>query len=219
MANSSAHRPLLLTGFQPFGGQSINPSGLLAESFQNQVIGRHVVHAMALPTVFDEAPRRLRAAMRELRPDLVVCLGQAGGRACISFERVAINIDEANIADNAGQQPAGTAIARRGPAAYWSTLPIHAMADACEQAGVPASVSNTAGTFVCNHVFYSLMRTLAHARWQGVRGGFVHVPFLPEQGHPSLAWQDMRRGLQAALTVAVEAYAPQPDRRKRGSTH
>ncbi len=218
MASTKPRPRILLTGFEPFGGEAINPSWLLAESFHGAVIGGHEVHAVQLPTVFHEAPKRLRAAIKALQPRIVVCLGQAGGRREMSFERVAINVDEARIADNAGQQPEGEPIAKRGPVAYWSTLPLHAMADACEQAGVPAAVSNTAGTFVCNHVFYSLMRSLKSPSHKGVRGGFVHVPFLPEQGSPSLGLDEMRRGLAAALALVSQTDGSAA-RANRGATH
>jgi pyroglutamyl-peptidase len=224
----SALPRILLTGFEPFGGESINPSWLLAESLHDVAIGSARVHAVRLPTEFGRSAQELRQALRAVAPRWVVCLGQAGGRSSISFERVAINCDEASIADNAGRQPIGP-ISPRGPVAYWSSLPIHAMADACEQAGVPAQVSNTAGTFVCNHVFYALMRTLALA---GARtrkraepktiGGFVHVPYLPEQGAPSLPLDAMRRGLMAALHAAVNstgAAQAHTHTAYRGTTH
>jgi pyroglutamyl-peptidase len=197
---------VLVTGFEPFGADVLNPSWLLAQSLDGETVCGHDVVARQLPTVFGDAPKTLRAHMRSLKPQWVVCLGQADGRAALGFERVAINVDDAPIADNAGRTPSGTPIAPRGPVAYWSSLPIQQMVNASLAVGVPAEVSNTAGTFVCNHVFYSLMRTLVQARWRarGARGGFVHVPFLPEQGQPNLSLAHMRAGLLAALTAALD---------------
>jgi pyroglutamyl-peptidase len=224
ISRSAPRQPaILLTGFEPFGGESINPSWLLAQSLAGQAVAGHAIHAVLLPTVFGESAAKLAHSVRQLKPSIVVALGQAGGRLAISFERVAINVDEASIADNAGQQPQNRAIAAHGPAAYWSTLPIHAMADACEAAGVAAAVSNTAGTFVCNHVFYALMHQLSKSRAKHKPiGGFVHVPYLPEQGAPSLSLERMRRGLLAALEIAAlksgGSKAP-TSARTRGATH
>ena len=156
--------------------------------------------------------------LRAHQPSLVICVGQAGGRAEITPERVAINIDDARIADNAGSQPIDSPVVRSGPAAYWSRLPIKAIVAELHARKIPAAVSQTAGTFVCNHVFYGLMHALR--RRPGVRGGFVHVPFLPEQakrGEPSLALETMVE----AIAVTVEtALVTRRDRRiQGGQTH
>jgi pyroglutamyl-peptidase len=190
---------ILLTGFEPFGGERINPSWLLAQALAAQAPKRMRVAAVELPTAFDASAKLLKAAMAMHQPQAVVCLGQAGGRAALGFERIAINLNDAPIADNLGQQPHNQAIAARGPVAYWSTLPIAHMAQAAQSAGVAAEISNSAGTFVCNHVFYALMRLLA--RNKGVRGGFVHVPYLPEQSTtaPTMPLATMVLGMQAAL--------------------
>jgi pyroglutamyl-peptidase len=134
---------------------------------------------------------------------LVICLGQAGGRTAITPERVALNVDDARIADNAGQQPVDRPVVKAGPVAYWSTLPIKAIVQALRKRGLPAEISQTAGTFVCNHVFYGLMHELHGQR--RVRGGFIHVPFLPEQtsDQPSLPLAKMITGIQTALEVSV----------------
>ena len=193
-------RTVLLTGFEPFAGETINPSGEIVRRLHGVVIAGHRIEGVQLPCVFGAAIRELRKQIRAVKPAMVVCLGQAGGRADITPERVAINVDDARIADNAGRQPVDRAIAKQGPAAYWSTLPIKAIVAALKARGMPASVSQTAGTFVCNHVFYGLMHELHGRR---VRGGFIHVPFLPEQaqtGQPSLPLATM----VAAIAVAIE---------------
>lgn len=168
----------LVTGFEPFDGDPLNPSWLIAQALHGQVLQGTRVQAVQLPCTFGGAIPALRRALRQHRPVLVMALGQAG-RACISLERVAINVIDARIADNAGVQPVDQPVQPGGPAAYFSGLPLKAMLQALQQAGVAAEVSQTAGTFVCNQVFYGLMHLLR--RRPGVRGGFVHVPMLPEQ--------------------------------------
>ena len=206
-------KTVLVTGFAPFGGERINPSWLLAQALAADQISGLKLYAAELPTAFGASVTALRTHLRKLQPDAVLCLGQAGGRNAISFERVAINCDDAPIADNAGAQPNNQRIAPRGPVAYWSTLPIHAMAAACSHAGANAQLSNSAGTFVCNHVFYQLMRTVA--RKPEVLGGFVHVPYLLEQSAATgMALADMKRGMLAALQVLFDA----PDRAQTGSS-
>ncbi len=170
---------ILLTGFQPFGGEALNPSWQVAQALAGASVGGATVQALQLPCVFGEARAQLTAALRRLQPELVVCLGQAGGRTAIGVERVAINVDDAPMPDNQGQQPIDTPIEPRGPSAYFSTLPIKAMVTALQQAGYPATVSQTAGTYVCNHVFYGLMHALR--RRPGARAGFIHLPYVPGQ--------------------------------------
>ena len=207
MRTSNAATPLptvLLTGFDPFGGESLNPSWQAVQSLHHKRIGGHKVVAAQLPTVFDTSLRELARLLREHKPALVVCVGQAGGRAAISLERVAINVNDARIPDNAGAQPVDTAVLDGGPAAYFTTLPIKAMLQALQGDGIAAEVSQTAGTFVCNHVFYGLMHELATRRgFKRTRGGFIHVPWLPGQGQPSMATQELVRGLQLAIATAL----------------
>ncbi|WP_426306774.1 pyroglutamyl-peptidase I [Acidovorax facilis] len=196
---------ILITGFDPFGGDSLNPSWLVAQALDGQRIAGHRVVAAQLPTVFGESLQQLRALATAHRPALTICLGQAGGRSALSLERVGININDARIPDNVGAQPIDTPVVPGGPAAYFASLPLKAMLRSVQQAGVPCEVSQTAGTFVCNHVLYGLMHML---QAQGVgpagaRGGFVHVPWLPGQGTPQLALRDMVRGIHAALWAAV----------------
>jgi pyroglutamyl-peptidase len=198
-------KTVLLTGFEPFGGETINPSGEIARQLHGTVIAGHRVVGALLPCVFGAAIAELKKQIRATKPVLVICTGQAGGRAEITPERVAINVDDARIADNAGRQPVDRPIVRGGPAAYWSTLPIKAITAELRRRDIPAAVSQTAGTFVCNHVFYGLMHALQGQK--KVRGGFIHVPFLPEQakpGQPSLPLDAMTAAVAAAIAVALK---------------
>ncbi|MDI4631528.1 pyroglutamyl-peptidase I [Pelomonas sp. V22] len=215
------HR-LLLTGFEPFDNDGINPSWEVARALHGWPCEGVTVEAVQLPCVFGAALQRLdEALLKGPVPQLVVALGLAGGRAEITPERVAINIDDARIADNAGGQPVDRAVQAEGPAAYFSTLPIKAIVHALREAGLPASVSNTAGTFVCNHVFYGLMHRLAtRPQLAGVRGGFVHLPALPEQaarkpGLPSMALATQIEALRVLLQTALRTQA---DLREQGGS-
>lgn len=204
---------MLLTGFEPFDRDTLNPSWEVASALDGWDCGGGVrVQALRLPCVFGAAIARLDEALSSAAaPVLVVALGLAGGRAEISPERVAVNIDDARIPDNAGQQPVDQPVLAEGPAAYFSSLPIKAVVRDLRAAGLPAAVSNSAGTFVCNHLFYALMHRLAtQPALAGTRGGFVHLPWLPAQvahlpGTPSMALstqvEGVRRLLRTALTV------------------
>ncbi|TKV28001.1 pyroglutamyl-peptidase I [Arthrobacter sp. NamB2] len=192
---------ILLTGFEPFGGEATNPSWQAARLAADLLSAEGMpAAAVEVPCVFGRSVEVLAQAVEDHRPEIVLCVGQAGGRERISIERVAINVDDARIPDNAGRQPIDEPVVPRGPAAYFSTLPIKACREAVARLGIPVEVSQTAGTYVCNHIFYGLMDLLQ--RRDGVRGGFVHVPFSPEQGsahgQPGLAIEHM-----AAALVAV----------------
>jgi len=201
---ASACPTVLVTGFEPFGNDVLNPSWMAAQVLHGRMVAGHRIIAAQLPTVFGAAIHVLREEMLRHKPALVVATGQAGGRSAISLERVAINVDDARIPDNAGAQPVDSPIADRGPAAYFSTLPIKAMLKTLRDAGISTEVSQTAGTFVCNHVFYGLMHELAiNRQLQGTRGGFIHVPWLPGQGEPSMALDTMALGLKAAIECAL----------------
>ncbi len=196
---------LLLTGFAPFGGEDLNPSWEAVRRLDGERLGDLTVVAAQLPTEFGTALEMLDDLLDRHRPTLVVAVGQAGGRAELSLERIAINVDDARIPDNAGRQPIDEPVVAGGPAAYFSTLPIKAMVHALRAAGIPAAVSQTAGTFVCNHVFYGLQHRL---QGTGVRGGFIHIPYLPAQaaaqpGAPSMALETLVAGLRLALTCAA----------------
>ena len=200
-------KTVLITGFEPFGGESVNPSWEVVSSLDNAIIGGCRVIARQLPCVFGESLAVLNAAIDALSPSLVLAVGQAGGRTDITVERVAINVDDARIADNQWQQPVDVPIVVDGPAAWFSTLPIKAMVVAMRNAGIPASVSQTAGTFVCNHVMYGLLHKLRDA--SAVKGGFIHIPYLPQQaaqhpGAPSMAAETVRRALEVAIATALQ---------------
>ena len=200
---------ILLTGFEPFGGEAINPSWEVARRLDGEWVGAARIVARQLPCVFGLTLGSLRDSIAELQPVLVLALGQAGGRCDLSLERVAINVDDARIADNAGAQPIDEAVVADGPVAYFSTLPIKAMVAGLRAAGFPASVSQTAGTFVCNHLFYGLQHALAGS---AVRSGFMHIPYLPEQaarnldppGQASLPLATLVDGVRLALKLALE---------------
>jgi len=198
---------VLVTGFEPFGGEMINPSALAAQVLDGRLIGGRRVAGVVLPCVFGKSLEALSQEMDRTQPELVICTGQAGGRAEISIERVAINIEDANIPDNAGNWPLDKPVIAGGPAAYWSTLPIKAIVAALQEARLPAAISQSAGTFVCNSVFYGLMQTLEQK--PGVRGGFIHVPYLPEQarraadGSASLSLDEIVRGLEIVIETSL----------------
>ncbi|HTD04401.1 pyroglutamyl-peptidase I [Undibacterium sp.] len=198
---------ILVTGFEPFDGETINPALEAARRLHGLRIGGYQVTAVELPCVFGASISTLERHMAALHPDIVLCVGQAGGRTGIDLERVALNIDDARIPDNAGRQPIDEPIVAGGPAAYFSGLPIKAIAAALAAAGIPAGVSQTAGTYVCNHVFYGMSHLIA-TRYPQVRGGFVHIPYLPEQaarhaGAASMALDTIVSGLKLALETAV----------------
>jgi pyroglutamyl-peptidase len=196
----------LVAAFEPFGGERVNPA-LEALGRLPPRLGAVAIATRMLPAVFGRALDTLESAVAATAPDIVLCVGQAGGRAALSLERVAINIDDARIPDNSGNQPIDLPVVAGGPPAYFATLPIKAAVVALREAGLPAIVSNTAGTFVCNHVFYGLLH-LAATRRPGLRGGFLHVPYLPSQaarqdGAPSMALDDIVRGIEVVLAVAA----------------
>jgi pyroglutamyl-peptidase len=201
-------KTVLLTGFEPFNKASINPAWEAVRALEGWQGTNFRVEVRQLPCVFGQAIDTITRAVDELHPDVVIAVGQAGGRPEISVERVAINVDDASILDNAGLQPVDTPVVAGGPAAYFSTLPIKAIARALRERGLVAGVSQTAGTFVCNHVFYGLMH---HVAGRDVKAGFIHVPFLPEQAQdreeptPSMALDDIITGIRTAVEVSLAA--------------
>ena len=196
---------LLLTAFDPFGGDAINPA-LEAVKLVADKIGRFDIVKLEVPTVFGKSIDTVAKAIEKEKPDVVLCIGQAGGRFEITPERVAINVDDARIKDNEGNQPIDTKIFEDGENAYFTTLPIKAMVEAIREANLPAAVSNTAGTFVCNHLMYGVLYTLAK-KYPHIKGGFTHVPFIPAQVArrtpvaPYMALEDIKRGLEAAIAA------------------
>lgn len=198
---------ILLTGIDPFNGETINPSWEAVRALDGETVGSARLVARQLPCVIGEVGGALVAAIEEIKPDVVLCLGQAGGRPDVTIERVAINIVDARIPDNAGLQPVDEPVVHGGPAAYFSTLPIKALVAALHAAGIPASVSESAGTYNCNAIFYALSHHIATRR-PGLRGGFIHVPYLPEQavrhrGAPSMARETLIEAVRVMVATTL----------------
>ena len=190
-------KKLLVTGFDPFGGASVNPAWEAVKLLPDQ-IGKYILCKLEIPTVFGLAAETVLQTAEVFQPDVILCVGQAGGRAAVTPERIAVNIRDAKIADNAGNIPCGQRIAQDGPAAYFATVPVAEMAQAIREAGLPGTVSNSAGAFVCNDTLYCLLH-----RYDGtaVRVGFIHVPYLPEQAEPSLPLESTVKALAAAISA------------------
>ena len=192
---------ILITAFEPFQQETINATMEALSLLPDSVCG-HTLIKRTIPVVFGKAVEAVTALVDDLRPEAVICLGQASGRAEVTPERVAINVMDARIPDNAGEQPADAPIREDGPAAYFSTLPVKAMVQAMKEAGVPASLSNTAGTFVCNDLMYGLLDHLARTG-RNIPAGFIHIPATPAQAverpTPSLAPETVAKGLAAAI--------------------
>ncbi|MFL2133687.1 pyroglutamyl-peptidase I [Desemzia sp. FAM 24101] len=198
---------ILVTGFDPFGGEKINPALEAVKGLADTINGAEI-KKLEIPTVFGKSADVVKAAIEDFKPDYVLNIGQAGGRFAISPERVAINVDDARIADNEGNQPIDVAIKEDGESAYFTQLPVKAMVTAIKKAGVPGEVSNTAGTFVCNHIMYQV-QYMTQKNYPEIKGGFIHVPFIPEQvvdkaGQPAMSLSDMTKGLTAAIEAIVE---------------
>lgn len=198
---------ILVTGFDPFGGEPINPA-LEAVKKLNKKIGNTEVITLEIPTVFNKSLEKIEEAIKEHNPDVVVSIGQAGGRFGITPERVAINIDDARIQDNEGNQPVDTSVFADGENAYFTNLPVKAMVAEMVKAGLPASLSNTAGTFVCNHVMYGVLYMI-NKKYPHMRGGFIHVPYITQQvatkaNTPSMSIEDITRGLEICIKVISE---------------
>lgn len=212
---------ILVTGFDPFGGEKVNPALEAVKSLPSEIHGAEI-HWVEIPTVFYKAADVLETAIIRYQPDAVLCIGQAGGRASLTPERVAINQDDARIPDNQGNQPIDTPIRLDGQAAYFSTLPIKAMVQAIKEEGLPATVSNTAGTFVCNHLMYQALY-LADKKFPHMRAGFMHIPYMTEQvinkpNTASMSLTDIVRGIEAAIGAIVD-YKDKDIKLVGGTTH
>lgn len=197
---------ILITGFEPFGEDDLNPTQEVLSDIPDEINGAAIVK-MCLPVVFGDSLAELRHALREEKPDVVLCLGQAGGRNALTPERVAINVSDARLPDNAGNQPVDEPVFPDGPAAYFSTLPIKSMAEAIRSVNVPAEISNSAGTFVCNQLMYGLLYTIDH-EFSCIRGGFLHVPYIEDQAckhpnEPCLSRQQITNGIIAAIQAII----------------
>lgn len=195
---------ILLTAFTPFDGESINPA-LEAMKILPDKIGKLKVLKLEIPTVFGKSARLVLEAIEQEKPDYVLSIGQAGGRAEITPERIAINIDDARIPDNEGNRPVNRPIVPDGENAYFSNLPIKSMVEAMKKEGIPTSVSNSAGTYVCNHLMYSVLYYIKKNALP-IKAGFIHVPYIPEQtvnkkDKPSMSLEEIVRGLEAAIRV------------------
>ncbi|WP_277630627.1 pyroglutamyl-peptidase I [Atopococcus tabaci] len=213
---------ILVTGFDPFGGEAINPAGEAVKGLPNEINGAEI-HKLEIPTVFHKSAETIRQAVKDIQPDVVLAVGQAGGRYEVTPERVAINVDDARIPDNEGNQPIDVAIQEDGESAYFTKLPVKAMVAAMREAGIPAAVSNTAGTFVCNHIMYQVLYMI-DKEFPEMTGGFVHVPFIPEQvtdkpGKPSMSLTDITKALEAGIKAVVEQAGKGDIKAVGGATH
>lgn len=198
---------ILVTGFDPFGGEKINPAIESVKRLPDEIAGAEVIK-LEIPTVIGKSVDKIREKIEEVKPDVVLSVGQAGGRPDITVERVGINCDDCRIKDNEGNQPIDEKVAEDGPAAYFATLPIKAIVKHIQDGGIPASVSNTAGTFICNHVLYGVAHIKA-TKYPNMKTGFIHIPFLPEQvvdkrNMPSMALETIVKGLTLAIEAIVE---------------
>ncbi len=198
---------ILITGFDPFGGESINPALEAVKLLPNEIAGAKIIK-VEIPTVFEKSLEKLEEYIAEYTPDITICVGQAGGRFTVNPERIAINMDDARIKDNEGNQPIDIKIKEDGAPAYFSNLPIKAMVKNMSDNGIPAAVSNTAGTFVCNHIMYGLLY-LIDKKYPNMKGGFIHVPYIPNQvitkpNMPSMSILDISKALELSIEAAVK---------------
>lgn len=198
---------LLLTAFTPFGGESINPALEAVKQVKDKISNLDIVK-LEVPTVFNKSIQTVIEAMEKEKPDYVLCVGQAGGRVGITPERVAINIDDARIPDNDGNQPIDRTIYSDGENAYFSNLPVKAMVESIKKEGLTSSLSNSAGTYVCNHLMYGVLYHIDKT-YRGMNGGFIHVPYIPDQtvdkpDKPSMPLEDIVRGLEAAIMAIAD---------------
>lgn len=197
---------VLITGFEPFGGEKINPAFEAIKNLDNVIAGAEIIK-IEIPTVFKRSIEKLTKAIETEKPDIALCVGQAGGRFDITIERVAINMDDARIADNDGNQPIDEKIYEDGSNAYFASIPIKSMVKEIRENGIPASVSNSAGTYVCNHLMYGLLYHI-NKNCPNTKGGFIHVPFLAQQvldkrNMPYMSLNDITKALELAIKAAV----------------
>lgn len=213
---------ILVTGFDPFGGESTNPALEAVKKLPETILDAVIIR-LEIPTVFKKSAEVVKEAMIKHQPDVVVNIGQAGGRFSVTPERVAINVDDARIPDNEGNQPIDEVIQPTGQAAYFTQLPVKAMVQRMKDAGFPGSVSNTAGTFVCNHIMYQV-QYLIDTQFPNVKAGFIHVPFITAQvvdkpNQPSMSLDDIVQSLEKALEAIVLFNNKEDIRTIGGETH
>lgn len=197
---------VLITGFDPFGGESINPALEAVKKLPDNISGSEIIK-IEIPTVFRKSLEKIEENIIKHNPDIVISIGQAGGRFGITPERIAINIDDARIPDNESKQPIDLPIFEDGENAYFTTLPIKAMVEEMKKGEIPCSVSNTAGTFVCNHVMYGILY-MAAKKYPNIKGGFIHVPYIPSQvldktNMPCMSIDDITKGLELCIKASV----------------
>lgn len=201
-------KKVLITGFEPFGGASINPALEAVKALDGLKLEGGVIVTCQVPVTRYESIRAIVDAIETHQPSIVITVGQAAGRASMSPERIAINMDDFRIPDNGGNQPIDLVIDEDGPAAYFTSLPIKAITQAMQDRGIPCQVSNTAGTFVCNHVFYGIQHFL---RDTDIAHGFIHIPLLPVQAagtdQPSMSLENIIEGLKIAAQVTLTSRA------------
>lgn len=198
---------ILVTGFEPFGGETRNPSAEVVELLP-ETIGNAELIKLILPVARGRASTAIQNAVEKFRPDAVLSIGQAGGRTAISVERVAVNLDDYRIPDNDGNQPTDEPVVPNGPDGYFCTAPVKEMVSAIQAAGIPVQQSLSAGTFVCNHVMYATLHFLA-TQYPGTKFGFLHIPYLPEQvankpGMPSMSLETVTRAVEIAIVSIAE---------------
>lgn len=199
---------VMMTGFDPFGGETVNPAYEAVKMLPDEIGGAQIIK-LEIPTVFDQAGDVLEQAIEAHKPDAVICVGQAGGRSGMSVEKVAINLQDARIADNDGRQPVDRMIREDGETAYFATIPVKAMVAKMRENGIPAFVSYTAGTFVCNDLMYSLLY-LTSKKYPAIRGGFIHVPYAMGQtvdkpnGTAAMALESIAKGLEYSILAVIE---------------
>lgn len=196
---------ILLTGFDPFGEEDINPSIEVLKKIDDKIDGCQVIK-LKVPTVFKKSADTLEMAIKKEKPDVILCLGQAGGRSSITVERVAINQDDANIFDNEGNKPIDETIREDGESAYFATIPIKKIVENIKNENIPANISNTAGTFVCNHLMYQAL--YLSEKYKNIRAGFIHLPYLPHQvinkkNTASMSFDDIVKALNIAIKTII----------------
>lgn len=213
---------VLITGFDKFGGESINPSSLCVNSLPD-VIDNIEIKKVTLPTVFKDSSRVLEENIKSFSPNIIICVGQAGGRSKITPERIAINIDDARIPDNIGNSPIDEAIRKDGENAYFSTLPIKAIVDELNKNNIPSAISNTAGTFVCNHIMYEALY-ITSKNYPNIKAGFIHIPYIEEQvkdkpNMPFMKKEYIITALELIIKTAVNYYDKEDTKVTGGLEH
>lgn len=200
-------KKVLVTGFDPFGGESVNPAFEAVKLLPDMIAGAEIIK-LEIPTVFSKSGPAVEDGIKKYNPDIVINVGQAGGRSCVTIEQVAINLAEARIPDNAGEQPMDEPLQADGPAAYFATIPVKAIVKNIREHGIPCHVSYTAGTYVCNCVMYNVLH-MAAKKYPNIRAGFIHVPFACDQvvdkpnGTPCMSVADIARSIEYAIEATI----------------